>query len=178
MSLPLFKSFFQKRNLEALILPVFVSVFLLSILFVSVLFPQKPKKKLEEKKDISYYVDQQKVNSKGKIIGVTPRVLQITPKELHEKLIGKKKIIVVTIIKNESEVNLPHIAGTRFILEEKFNGFPPLNPDDFNVFVSKDGYDSAVVIDKFVGGIFPRERNLNLEGGLEGWKKEGLPLEN
>ncbi len=179
LPVPLDKKFFQKRNLEALLLPTIVVILLLGILSIGVFVSfQDDGKTNEDKKNLSYYTEKRKVSSKGKTIEVDPRVLQISPKDLSQELSKEEPIKVVTIIKNISEQNKPHIKGTIFMLESMFESTPGLNPEDSHVFISEDGYDSAVVIEKFVGGFFPPEKNRNLEGGLKAWKKEGLPLEN
>lgn len=176
---PLSKSFFQKKNLEALALPSLVLLFLFGVLVTSIFVSDQDQRKNGGKeKDIGYYTDKMKVVSEGKTIEVRARVLQMSPLLLYQAQLSQQAIKVVTIIKKAEEQNRPHIRGTIFMLESDFSKPPSLDPNEMHVFVSKDGYDSAVQIEKFVGAIFPAEKNLNLEGGFRAWEKEGLPVEN
>ncbi len=181
MSLPALssKTFFQRKNLEALALPAFVSLFLIIVLIVSIVIPQKKQEKdSDNKKELSEYTKREKVESEGKTIEVTPRVLQITPENLKQSIEAKENIKLIQVITKGDEWKESHIKGTIFMLTSAFDSAPSIEREGSHIFISSDGYESAVAIDKIVNQGFPRDRNYNLEGGLEAWKKKGFPLEN
>jgi rhodanese-related sulfurtransferase len=181
MSLPASpdKKFFQKKSLEALILPAVVIVFLVGVLIASVVIPQKKEKRgSSEERNIASYTDRQKVESEGKLIEVTPKVLQISPETLKQLLEAKEDLKLIQVIQKGDEWKEPHIKGTTFMLSSAFDSGANLERSQSHIFISKDGFDSAVAIDKIVNQGYLRESNRNLEGGLEAWKKKGFPLEN
>jgi rhodanese-related sulfurtransferase len=90
---------------------------------------------------------------------------------------AKEKITLVQVVDGEGW-NYPHIQGAEIINKKHFEtSSASLDPQKTNIFISKDGYDSAVSITKLINFGFAREKNLNLEGGLDSWRARGYSVE-
>jgi rhodanese-related sulfurtransferase len=164
------------KKIDGLILPALVIFVVAGILVAGFLIRQQ-KDKPKSSRDTSLYTEPTTIkNSEGKTVGVPARVQQISPEALKAQIEAKEEIVILHIYEGE-EWQEPHIKGTLFYKKSDLKFSPALSPEKKYVFVSKDGYEGALALHNFIQHGFPWEKNFNLEGGLEAWKKKGYPLE-
>ncbi len=176
---PSISTYFQQVKPKNLILPIAVVFFLLAILFIGVILPSQNKKPQDKTRDTSALTKTNKVKlSGGKEVELAPVVKQITPEALQAAIASKDKLTLIEIFSGE-EWQEPKIAGSILMKKSDFDFGAPANIDkaSYNVYVSSDGYDSALVVSKLTGYGYSSDNNVSLEGGLKAWKAKGYALQ-
>ena len=166
----------NKKHFEALLIPIGVIGIVVLILVIGFVIPKQ--KNNSGKNNADQYTQPTTVKTaEGKTQTVPPQVLQITPLQLKTMIDGKQKIIIIEVVPGDGW-NYPHITGAEILPLKSFdtstNG---LDVKDTHIFVSTDGYASAMAISKLMNSGFPREKNFNLEGGVDAWRVKGYSVE-
>src|SRR3989344_3453675 len=170
--------FLNPKKIESLILPGLIVIILTGVIIAGFLIPKRNEEDKEKREDASIYTEAASVKTaEGKTVGVSAAVQQISAEDLRTQLEAKVEILVVQITEKD-EWKEPHIKGTIFYPKTNFASSPSLDPKKSHVFVSEDGYEGILALNSILKYGFPRDKNFNLEGGLQAWKKKGYPLEN
>ena len=183
MSLPKTPNFnFPKiKNYKTLVVPLELALLVVIILFIGSLLPKQKQQKLvsEAKKNFDRVTNTTTIKTAdGKTQVVPPEVIQITPDQLKSWLDSKQTITIIQVTDSTDVSRELRIKGSALIPKKSFDiSAISLTPATFNIFVSKDGIDSALAIVKVISFGLPREKNVNLEGGLDAWKGKGYPVE-
>lgn len=174
-----FPNFLKGKHPESFLLPAIVVIILVGIIAVGFLIPKKNKADEERRKQLELYTTRQQVEvQEGKTISVPEKILQISPEKLYSDLNTQTQLNIIQVAVEDKDWQEPHIKNSLIIRSSSFDGGVGLDREKSYIFVSSDGLDSALAINKLLNQGFSREKNLNLEGGLKAWKAKGLPLED
>lgn len=162
--------------------PVLLLTFVLAIaataivLSLSILEKKDPVEE-EKKKQAASFTSPSKLEGNKNVV-VPSRVKQITPKELDSLLKYGQKINLIHIA-SASEWQEEHLPKSLFMsFDEISKGRINLPQNSDIVFISKDGVDAVLAVQKLVDIYgFNRESVRSLEGGMYAWKKGGFKVE-